>query len=594
MANKKKKAKGPLTPADIQKKVQADHRKLVRATFRGSGFSRIDEIVDKQFSFENQASDLDDVFVYENVIVLCEYTVSKSENVGPHLKNKKVFYDKVNANPVAFVDFLKATFPASVDKFPAVYHKSKLQIRILYCSRYEFDSHYKDNVPGIAYLDYPALRYFVSVVDAIRKSARFEIFHFLGLDVKNIGENGKIVISDSSSEYHGSILPEAHSNFDDGYKVVSFYADPDAILKTAYVLRADGWRDSLNLYQRMISRTKVEGIRSYLKKEKRVFINNIIVTLPSDVKPVDPKSNTIDAKSLVDTAPVKIKLPTKPNSVGLIDGQHRVFAYHETLEDDLEIAALRVQQNLLVTGIIYPENTEIAAREKFEAKLFLEINSNQTSAKSTLKQAIGMVLEPFSNESIAARVLGGLARTGPLAGRVQQYFYDSDKLKTTSIVSYGLRPLVKTKGPDSIFAIWDDPEKNMVAEQQNENALTRYVDFCVKTINVMLSAVRANIPAVRWDTDPKVEGRVLATTYINSFLITMRLLIEKGINIEFDGLKASLTGIGDFDYSTYHSSQYGKMAEKIVQTHFSDGSGSASQSTSDPQSASEVANSEGS
>lgn len=567
MATKKKKVKAPLTSADIQKKTQNDHRKLVRATFRGSGFYRIDEIVDKQFTYDNQASDIDDVFVYENVLVICEYTVSKPENVGSHLKNKKVFYDKVLADPAGFIDFLKETFPSAKPKFPAAYHKSKLQIRILYCSRYEFDSHYKDNVPEIAYLDYPALRYFVSVVDAIKKSARFEIFHFLGLDVKNIGEAGKINISASSAEYHGSILPEAHSNFDDGYKVVSFYADPEALLRTAYVLRADGWRDSLNLYQRMISRTKVEGIRAYLKREKRVFINNIIVTLPSDVKPVDPDSNTINTKSLVDTAPVKIKLPAKPNSVGLIDRQHRVFAYHESIEDDVEIAALRVQQNLLITGIIYPENTDAAAREKFEARLFLEINANQTSAKSTLKQAIGMVLEPFSNESIAARVLGGLARTGPLAGRVQQYFYDSDKLKTTSIVSYGLRPLVKTKGPDSIFAIWNHPDKGMVAEQKDEKALASYVDFCVKMINIMLAAVRANVPSARWDTDPKVEGRIIATTYINS-LITMRLLIEKGVAIEFEGLRSSLAGIGNFAYSSYHSSQYGKMAEKIVETHF--------------------------
>ncbi len=567
MVNKKK-SKNPPTADDIRKKVQQEHRRLVRTVFRGSGFSRVDDVVDKPFTYDNQASDIDDVFVFENVVILCEYTVSKSENIGSHLKNKKLFYDKVLADKSAFIEFLKEKFPTSVDKFPSGYHKSKLQVRILYCSRYEFDDHYKQNVPDIGYLDYPALRYFVSVVDAIKKSTRYELFHFLGLDIKNIGVNGKIIVSSGSAEYHGSILPEAHSNFDDGYKVVSFYADPDALLRTAYVLRADGWRDSLNLYQRMISKGKVEGIRSYLKREKRVFINNIIVTLPADVKPVDLDGNTIDSKTLVDTAPVVIKLPAKPNSVGLIDGQHRVFAYHETLDDDTAIAALRVQQNLLVTGIIYPEKTSIADREKFEAKLFLEINSNQTSAKSTLKQAIGMVLEPFSNESIAARVLGGLARTGPLAGRIQQYFYDTDKLKTTSIVSYGLRPLVKTRGSDSIFAIWPHPEKQKVADQSDENLLTEYIEYCVKSINVMLSAIRANIPSARWETDPKVEGRVLATTYINSFLITMRLLIEKGVEIEIGHLKDALVGIGDFKYSAYHSSQYGKMAEEIVKVHF--------------------------
>ena len=564
---KGKSHKKTLTPEQIKVKVQKDHTKLVRTVFRGCGFKRVESISDKEVNFLNQTSDIDDMFIYENVIVFCEYTIAQSSDVGSHLKNKKIFFDKVLSDKIGFIEYLKVKFPSAAIDFGG-YHKSKLKVCILYCSRYEFDDHYKENVPDISYLDYPALRYFVSVVDAIRKSARFELFHFLGLDTKQVGFDGKINVSTASSEYHGSLLPEAHSNFADGYKVVSFYADPEALLKTAYVLRADGWRDSLNLYQRMISRTKVEGIRAYLKREKRVFINNIIVTLPPDVKPVNEKGETTDASKLVDTAPVTIKLPMKPNSVGLIDGQHRVFAYHETLTDDKEIAALRVQQNLLITGIIYPENTSASAREKFEAKLFLEINSNQASAKSTLKQAIGMVLEPFSNESVAARVLAGLARKGPLAGFVQQYFYDTEKLKTTSIVSYGLRPLIKTKGEDSLFAVWEDDAKQDVALQKDEEALSRYINFCIEKINVMLGAVRANVGTKRWQTDQKIEKKVLTTTYINSFLIMTRFLIESNVKLEFDGLHNSLKGIEDFDFTAYHSSQYGKMAEKIIEKHF--------------------------
>lgn len=566
-STKGKNSKKALTPEQIKAKIQKDHAKLVRTIFRGCGFRRVDALSDKEVTFLNQTSDIDDMFIYENIVVFCEYTIAQSSDVGSHLKNKKIFFDKILSDKIGFIEYLKLRFPSAPIDFDG-YHKSKLQVCILYCSRYEFDSHYKENVPDILYLDYPSLRYFVSVVDAIRKSARFEFFHFLGLDTKQVGSDGKIDVSATSSEYHGSLLPEAHSNFADGYKVVSFYADPEALLRTAYVLRADGWRDSLNLYQRMISRTKVEGIRAYLKREKRVFINNIIVTLPPDVKPVNEKGETTDASKLVDTAPVTIKLPIKPNSVGLIDGQHRVFAYHETLADDKEIAVLRVQQNLLITGIIYPEATSASEREKFEAKLFLEINSNQASAKSTLKQAIGMVLEPFSNESVAARVLAGLARKGPLAGFVQQYFYDTEKLKTTSIVSYGLRPLIKTKGDDSLFAVWDDESKDSVALQKDEEALSRYINFCVEKINLVLGAVRANVGTSRWQTDSKVEKKVLSTTYINSFLIVTRYLIENNVKLEFDNLRMSLKGIEDFDFTAYHSSQYAKMAERIVETHF--------------------------
>lgn len=209
-------------------------------------------------------------------------------------------------------------------------------------------------------------------------------------------------------------------------------------------------------------------------------------------------------------------------------------------------------------------------KEKFEARLFLEINSTQTNAKAQLKQAIGLVLDPFSSESIAARVLSNLAKTGPLAGFIEQYFFDTNKLKTASIVSFGLKPLVKTSGTDSIFSIWTDPNKADVATGTNGIALDSYISFCTATINRLLVAIRQNLSSGRWTTDSKSKKRVLATTYVNSFLITLRLLIERGKSLADSELKQGFAGIDDFDFSLYHSSQYGRMAEKIVDTHFPD------------------------
>ena len=187
-------------------------------------------------------------------------------------------------------------------------------------------------------------------------------------------------------------------NFGKGYKVISFYVDSEALLSRCYVLRKDGWEDRGQLYQRMISKKKIEAIRRYLLDQKRVFINNIIVTLPSDTKLLILNNNTQDISKLMKTAPVKIQLPSEYNSVGLIDGQHRVFSYYEGGAHEEAIEKLRRQQNLLVTGIIYPPSVAAQDKTKFEATLFLEINSTQTNAKSDLKQAIGLLLHPFSAE----------------------------------------------------------------------------------------------------------------------------------------------------------------------------------------------------
>jgi DGQHR domain-containing protein len=567
---KGKKVKKPsLSAADKAfNKLKADHRSAIRSSFTRAGFHRVTGVSDREFTYENQKTDLDDVFVYENIIILTEYTCAQPSGVGDHLKNKKHIYDKIMSDSEAFLTFLSSKFPTSSDQLARGYHVQQTIVKILYCSRYDFEEKYKINVSTPIYMDYPAVRYFAAVSDAVRKSARFELLHFMGIDDALVGVNGKIEVATPSKNYTGSLLPESHSHFDAGFKIVTFYADPEALLRTSYVLRKDGWRDSMNLYQRMISKPKVEAIRAYLKKQKRVFINNIIVTLPPEVKPLNEEMETVDTATLKKTAPVTIKLPDKPNSIGIIDGQHRVFAYHETVIDDSQIALLRLQQNLLVTGIIYPPKLSDIEREKFEARLFLEINSTQTNAKAHLKQAIGLVLEPFASESIAARVLSQLAKMGPLQGVVEQYFFDTDKLKTSSIVSYGLKPLVKTSGTDSLFSIWTHAARDDVAEGRNDEALAEYVSFCVATINRVLVSIRKNLSSGRWTTNPKAEKRVLATTYVNSFLITLRLLIKEGKSLAETDLEKAFIGIDDFDFSKYHSSQYKRMAEQIVDIHF--------------------------
>ena len=66
----------------------------------------------------------------------------------------------------------------------------------------------------------------------------------------------------------------------------------------------------------------------------------------------------------------------------------------------------------------------------------------------------------------------------------------------------------------------------------------------------------------------KQAKRVLATTYVNSFLITLRLLIKEGKSLTAVDLDKAFEGIDAFDFSKYHSSQYKRMAEQIVHIHF--------------------------
>ena len=125
----------PITAAEkALSKLQNDHRSAIRSSFTKAGFHRVSGVSDKEFTYDNQKTDLDDVFVYENVIILAEYTCKQASDVGEHLKLKKHIYDKILADPEAFLIFLAAKFPGSADQLASGYHVQKTIVRVLYCS----------------------------------------------------------------------------------------------------------------------------------------------------------------------------------------------------------------------------------------------------------------------------------------------------------------------------------------------------------------------------------------------------------------------------------------------------------------------------
>ncbi len=472
------------------------HIRLARGVFRNAGFKRFPKLADREFTLDGHiTSDFDDIFLYENLVICLEYTISKPSNVGSHLKNKKIVYDQIAKKPIEILEIFAIKDSEFKSSIHENYDFSEIVVRTVYCSRYDFDQKFKEIINNVKYLDYAELRYFGSLAHSLKRSSLPELVDFLDIELDKLGSSGAISSYTDQKKFEATLLPESNSNFDTGYKVVTFYVDPETLLDQAYVLRRQGWRDSENIYQRMISQAKLEQIRKHLKAKKRVFVNNIIATLDEQTKILDSDGNTVDPKNITKTQMVYLQLPNRFNTIGLIDGQHRTYSYYVGSPDDPEIAKLRKRQNLLVTGIIYPKGKSSRDREAFEARLFLEINSTQTNAKSDLKQAINRIVDPFSDESIASSVIERLGRgNGPLGGHIMRHWFDADKLKTASIVSYGAKPLVKSSGTDSIFTIWDHPNKGKFGEHEDTTLLDEYIAFCTKSIDDFLIPFKKILP----------------------------------------------------------------------------------------------------
>ena len=591
LSKKSSKRKRKVLPPEekLRRKEQRDQMKEIREIMSRIGFTRLSGIDGKEFVYDGRTSELDDIFICENIILLTEYTIG-----DPHILTKKIIYDKINNNTHTFIKYLLDN--KIFDSFNDIYDNSisdkytinQLRVKILYCSKKSISQEHKDNVLNVIYFDHHIVKYFKSLTGVIKLSSRYEFMDFLGIKENEWGEN----ILDSSiiatSCFSGHILPEEKSSFKEGYKIISFYIDAASLLKRAYVLRQEGWRKKENVgyYQRMLDSKKIVGMRRYLSTEGRVFINNIITTISeNDIKMyndeirqeeivIDENGDFVGDNKRTNVTPAYVEILNKCNIIGIIDGQHRAFAYHEG-DDTYEssIKKLRKIQNLLVTGIIFPKTESQENRLKFEAGLFLEINSNQKKVGQLIQQEIQMQIMPFSNIAVGKRILNMLNDHGPLANMIELYSYEKGKIKTASIVSFGLKPLIKfdQSKSDSFYSIWDNEDKIDLLEKncQNYTLLDDYIKFCVKGINEILSAFKSCIKNQEWKPYcAKTSSGVLTVTFINGVLNLVRLLIENNKIDGIDNYRKKLESIDEFNIKQYKSSQYRRMGEDIYNKYF--------------------------
>jgi DGQHR domain-containing protein len=589
-SKKKKNTRKKLSPEEkAQNILKRNQEKEIRTMFNNLGFDRVPNIDGKNITYNNRSSEMDDIFVFENLVLITEYTISK--NPGEHLKNKTIFYNKIINDKKDFINFLNKE--PKLNSFKKYYDKSidnkysinNLRLEILYCSRFDIAEEHKSNASGVVFFDYHLVQYFKSLSKTIKKTGKYEFCDFIGLDFNQLGEN--ILKSDdtSSKKYSGHILPEEKSHFKGGYKIVSFYIDAESLMRRSFVLRQEGWRNTENIghYQRMLESKKISSMRKYLSEKKRVFINNIISTISEDKIKLYADDNTelkigddgqFINSSKTKVTPAKIEIIDECNIIGLIDGQHRTYAYHEG-DDSYEdkIKQLRGVQNLLVTGVIFPKKEKKETRLKFEANLFLEINSNQTNVRSQLKQEIELMISPFSVISIGKRILLKLNENGPLESIIEKYSFEKGKLKTASIVSFGLKPLIKLdeKSFDNLFYNWINTEKLKLKLKDSEeyDLLDQYIEFCTRQIRELFISFKKNLDKTQWNlSNRSTPDGIINVTFFNGVLNLLRLLIENKKTGSHSDYSKKLVDINKFDFKSYKSSQYRKLGEDIHKKYF--------------------------
>jgi DGQHR domain-containing protein len=564
-----------LTPDEIRRREKLAFEKNMNSLFK-----KMDSINIKSDGVEivvkDRTGEIDDLFIYKNVIIIAEYYTGKPDTT--HLLKKQTFYKNITDDVPGFLKICRIKYPGftAVMEDLALYPEESFIVKNVYASKMDPSSELITSCPTISFMYGVTTNYFGSLVSTIGKSARIEFLKFLGVNYENVGDS-VINSSQNPKVYQGFLLPKANSSYPDDYKIVSFYADPETLLAKSYVLRRDSWRDDAHLYQRVLDSKKIKKMREYLIDKKRVFINNIIVTLPCNTKinEYDDPGENIPHSQLGKVKPVSLQIPDGFDEIGIVDGQHRIFCYHEGSDAaESSVKILRKRQNLLVTGIVYPSTETEYDRRIFEAKLFLEINDNQTRTRSALKQEIELIVNPESTTAIARKVVAKLARAGAYKDVLQTSFFDNpNKIKTSSIVSYALPPIVKFEGPDSLFSRWPNNDKHLLkSKKANRNVIAdladEYVDYCSSSINDFMLAVKLAYGTNNWDLEAKPRSEMLSVTSISGLIVCLRQIIENTDKLSFEDHKISLKDVKLFQFGSYKSSQWKRLGTDFFQNHY--------------------------
>ena len=569
---KKKCTKQKLTAeqkaAQLKKRKELAFRKKIRSSFTDAGFTYFSTLA-KHFPIGTRTVELDYLFLYENIIVICEDNTKQKKDID-HIRNKNESFAEIRNNKTAFLNWLSNTFPEKATMVKQ-YRPERYFLYYIYISQTELEitEDEKNRYSNLLFWDPETLSYFNRMAQCIQHSARYEIFRYLGLKNDEIGfsgsEGGKTTIKAPI------IYPQEATGLRNGVRVVSFMMSAEKLLRTSYVLRKDSWEESMFLYQRLIEKDKVKSIRAFLAQKGEAFYNNIIVALPDNVTFEDDAGTPILVENIGDFQHCKLVLPDEMNSICIIDGQHRIFAHYEapaTEKYELQIAPLRRQLHLLVTGLIFPTEMKEPERKQIQSQIFLDINDNTKKVAPNVLTHIEMVKDPFSDIGLARRVIERLNKKRVFLNRFELSALDESKIKVASIIKFALRYLVTVtpaEGKTSLYAYW---QGNKAAFQQKDEAsLNDYIEFCANSIDLYFSAIRDAFKS-SWN-DP--ASKMLSVISINGFIIAFNRQLNKYGVSDYPFYSSCLRKLS-IDFSKngfpYTSSQYRKFSGRILAEAF--------------------------
>ena len=570
--NKQAMPKKQPTPEQKHEREKIAFSKRIEFAFKNAGFLYL-PVRNKTRIFGAETSELDAVFLFENILLICEETVAKGpQDIKDHLRKKKMVSDEITKNRSDTIEWLKKDHFEKFKRFQE-YSDQRYKIFFLYFTKHKFnpDDVTRGRFNPIRIIEPSTLNYFHKLSQNIRFSSRSDIFRFLGLKSRDIGQ---FKSSSTSADIDTAIIcPQDTTGHEKPViRLISFMLSAEFLIRNSYVLRKDSWEDDVQLYQRLIEKNRIKSIREHVAKKKITFYNNIVVSLPNNVSFVDSKKRPVNLEDIHDSdGGHKVRIPDEFNSIGIVDGQHRVFAHYEG-EDKLEkdIKPLREKLHLLVTGLIFPEKMNDEERRKYESEIFLDINSNARRVPPDVLLFIETLNSPSSGRGIARKVLVLLNQRSVFHNLFELSLLEKSKIKIASIIKFALCRLVTIddESPNTLYALWKAETRKSLNESSDGGLLEEYVWFIVNKLDLYFSALKSAYPD-DWDDG---ASKILSTTSINGFIMALRKSLGIiGFQSDHKYYEQAFRNL-DIDFNReefrYTSSQYNKFSIQILNECF--------------------------
>lgn len=207
---------------------------------------------------------------------------------------------------------------------------------------------------GIAYFSDTTIEYYYDLAKHLGSCSRYQLLGslFANQEIKNMDDR----------------VPAIQGKMG-GYTYYSFSIEPEKLLKIGYVLhRSEANKNMMPTYQRLIKKKRLQEVRSFIN-DGGYFPNSIIISIDTNGKGLSFDQSSSKVDNTISKIGI-LHIPKRYRSAYIIDGQHRLYGYSDSL--------YAATNTIPVVAFVDLDRTE-------QIKLFMDINENQKAVPKSLR-----------------------------------------------------------------------------------------------------------------------------------------------------------------------------------------------------------------